>query len=186
MFTLFSLGIFLTLILSIIFTFKGFFSKNWNPLKKSLIGLIACTTLSSITVPKDDNDSSNTIKSEKFSNKKSINSYKMSSKKSSSKSNSVVSSSLKEDSPIEKNSSTSYVVSSDSNYDNEFNNQSDNDNNIDNGTNHTAQAGKVIGNTKTHIYHTEDQHDYKINPDNEIVFSNEQDAINAGYRKALR
>lgn len=104
----------------------------------------------------------------------------MSSKKSSSKSNSVVSSSLKKDSPIEKNSSTSYVVSSDSNYDNEFNNQSDN------GTNHTAQAGKVIGNTKTHIYHTEDQHDYKINPDNEIVFSNEQDAINAGYRKALR
>ena len=59
-------------------------------------------------------------------------------------------------------------------------------NDTDDGMDHTAQTGKVIGDTKTHIYHTEDQHDYKINPKNEVVFDNEQQAINAGYRKALR
>lgn len=62
--------------------------------------------------------------------------------------------------------------------------QSDTD--TDDGMDHTAQTGKVIGDAKTHIYHTEDQHDYKINPKNEVVFDNEQQAIDAGYRKALR
>lgn len=62
-------------------------------------------------------------------------------------------------------------------------NQTDNNTN---GMDHTAQQGKVIGNTKTHIYHTADEHDYKISPKNEIVFNNEQEAINAGYRKALK
>lgn len=65
------------------------------------------------------------------------------------------------------------------------NDGNDNQNNNDN-MDDTAQNGKVIGDTKTHIYHTADQHDYKINPANEIVFSNEQQAINAGYRKAKR
>lgn len=60
------------------------------------------------------------------------------------------------------------------------------DNSTDDGMGHTAQTGKVIGDAKTHIYHTADQHDYKISPKNEVVFNNEQDAINAGYRKALR
>ena len=51
---------------------------------------------------------------------------------------------------------------------------------------HTAQSGKIIGNSKTHIYHTPDQHNYKISLENEVIFNNEQNTINAGYRKALR
>lgn len=61
-----------------------------------------------------------------------------------------------------------------------------NSNQTDDGMDHTAQSGKIIGNSKTHIYHTPDQHNYKISPENEVIFNNEQDAINAGYRKALR
>lgn len=78
------------------------------------------------------------------------------------------------------------------NYNNESTSEPNNptltqsDNSTDDGMGHTAQTGKVIGDAKTHIYHTADQHDYKISPKNEVVFNNEQDAINAGYRKALR
>lgn len=78
------------------------------------------------------------------------------------------------------------------NYNNESTSEPNNatltqsDNNTDDGMGHTAQTGKVIGDAKTHIYHTANQHDYKISPKNEVVFNNEQDAINAGYRKALR
>lgn len=78
------------------------------------------------------------------------------------------------------------------NYNNESTSEPNNatltqsDNSTDDGMGHTAQTGKVIGDAKTHIYHTANQHDYKISPKNEVVFNNEQDAINAGYRKALR
>ena len=95
--------------------------------------------------------------------------------------------------PIDYNkSSDSSTTNSESNNnqdstDNSNQTQATNDNQAENdGMDHTAQVGKVIGDVKTHIYHTADQHNYKIKPKNEVVFSNEQDAINAGYRKALR
>ena len=152
--------------------------------KKSLIGLVACTTLSFITMP-NDSDSPSKPKSEKINSKRAEKSSKLrsSSQKSSSSesSSSAISSALSKQNSSVQDSSIDTTISS-TIADNETdNNQTEND-----GMDHTAQAGKVIGDVKTHIYHTADQHNYKIKPKNEVVFSNEQDAINAGYRKALR
>ena len=38
----------------------------------------------------------------------------------------------------------------------------------------------------SHIYHIPGQHGYNMNSANAVYFNSEQDAINAGYRKALR
>lgn len=50
----------------------------------------------------------------------------------------------------------------------------------------TADSGKIVGNRNTHIYHVPGQAGYKMNSANAIYFDSEQDAINAGYRKAKR
>lgn len=116
------------------------------------------------------------VKSEKVksssSSKKSSNSSKSSSSSELSSLSSMTSSFIDSESL----KSSEYTVSS----------SSEVNNNINTNLDGTAQSGKIIGNTKTHIYHTPDQHNYKISPENEVVFNNEQDAINAGYRKALR
>ena len=48
----------------------------------------------------------------------------------------------------------------------------------------TAQSGQIVGNSRSHIYHVPGQRGYKMNSSNAVYFKTEQDAINAGYRKA--
>ncbi len=49
------------------------------------------------------------------------------------------------------------------------------------------KTGKIKGNKKSKVYHLENQKDYnKVNSENIIYFNTEQEAINAGYRKAKR
>lgn len=69
----------------------------------------------------------------------------------------------------------------------------DSDNDSDSGTGagrggdmNTAETGKIVGNVNSHIYHTPDQAGYRMNSANAVYFDSEQDAINAGYRKAKR
>lgn len=50
----------------------------------------------------------------------------------------------------------------------------------------TAEAGQIVGNARSHIYHVPGQAGYRMNSSNAVYFNSEQDAINAGYRKALR
>ena len=50
----------------------------------------------------------------------------------------------------------------------------------------TAETGKIVGNVNSHIYHTPGQAGYRMNSANAVYFDSEQDAINAGYRKAKR
>lgn len=50
----------------------------------------------------------------------------------------------------------------------------------------TAQTGRIIGNRNSHIYHVPGQAGYRINSANTVYFNNEQEAIDAGYRKAKR
>lgn len=57
-------------------------------------------------------------------------------------------------------------------------------------TNHgdlsTASTGTIVGNSRSHIYHVPGQADYRMNSANAVYFNSEQEAINAGYRKAKR
>ena len=57
-------------------------------------------------------------------------------------------------------------------------------------TNHgdmtTDQQGTIVGNSRTMIYHTPDQHGYRMNSANAVYFKSEADAQAAGYRKALK
>lgn len=48
----------------------------------------------------------------------------------------------------------------------------------------TASAGQIVGNRNSHIYHVPGQRGYNMNSSNAVYFQTEQDAINAGYRKA--
>ncbi|MDK1716594.1 hypothetical protein [Dellaglioa algida] len=50
----------------------------------------------------------------------------------------------------------------------------------------TTGEGTIIGNTNSKIYHVPGQSGYKINSGNAITFQSEQQAIDAGYRKAKR
>jgi hypothetical protein len=50
----------------------------------------------------------------------------------------------------------------------------------------TSDSGKIVGNVNSHIYHVPGQSGYRMNSKNAVYFDNEQDAINAGYRRALR
>ena len=50
----------------------------------------------------------------------------------------------------------------------------------------TAATGQIVGNARSHIYHVTGQSGYHMNSSNAVYFNSEQDAINAGYRKALR
>lgn len=50
----------------------------------------------------------------------------------------------------------------------------------------TSDSGKIVGNVNSHIYHVPGQSGYRMNSKNAVYFNTEQDAINAGYRRALR
>lgn len=50
----------------------------------------------------------------------------------------------------------------------------------------TDQQGTIVGNARTMIYHTPDQHGYRMNSSNAVYFNSEAEAQAAGYRKALR
>jgi len=72
---------------------------------------------------------------------------------------------------------------------NSNNSTSNKNNNISNNSNSNQQASGVIrGNSKSKIYHCPGQANYDDMKDsaNLVVFNSEQDAINAGYRKAKR
>ena len=89
-------------------------------------------------------------------------------------------------------SSDSQEVSEDTN--NENNNSSISssvDNSNDGGDNNhgdmtTDQQGTIIGNSKSMIYHTPNQHGYRMNSANAVYFKTEAESQAAGYRKALR
>lgn len=57
-------------------------------------------------------------------------------------------------------------------------------------TNHgdlnTSSTGTIVGNSRSHIYHVPGQAGYRMNSANAVYFNSEQEAINAGYRKAKR
>ncbi|KRO00061.1 hypothetical protein [Companilactobacillus kimchiensis] len=48
----------------------------------------------------------------------------------------------------------------------------------------TGDTGTVVGNSQSHIYHVPGQRGYNMNSSNAVYFNNEQDAINAGYRRS--
>lgn len=48
----------------------------------------------------------------------------------------------------------------------------------------TGSTGKIVGNSNSHIYHVPGQRGYNMNSSNAVYFNNEQDAINAGYRRS--
>ncbi|WP_297818638.1 DNA-entry nuclease [uncultured Lactobacillus sp.] len=55
-----------------------------------------------------------------------------------------------------------------------------------NGDLNTASTGTIVGNSRSHIYHVPGQAGYRMNSANAVYFNSEQEAINAGYRKAKR
>lgn len=50
----------------------------------------------------------------------------------------------------------------------------------------TADSGQIVGNVNSHIYHVPGQSGYSMSSKNAVYFNTEQDAINAGYRRAKR
>lgn len=50
----------------------------------------------------------------------------------------------------------------------------------------TAATGQIVGNSRSHIYHVPGQAGYNMSSKNAVYFNSEQEAIAAGYRKALR
>jgi len=50
----------------------------------------------------------------------------------------------------------------------------------------TRDSGQIVGNINSHIYHVPGQSGYNMNSANATYFNTEQDAINAGYRRAKR
>ena len=50
----------------------------------------------------------------------------------------------------------------------------------------TADTGKIVGNSNSHIYHVPGQAGYRMNSANAVYFNSEAEAKAAGYRKALR
>lgn len=55
-----------------------------------------------------------------------------------------------------------------------------------NGDMRTDQAGVIVGNARSKIYHTPDQQGYHMNSANVVYFNSEAEAQAAGYRKSLR
>ena len=55
-----------------------------------------------------------------------------------------------------------------------------------NGDMRTDQAGMIVGNARSKIYHTLDQQGYHMNSANAVYFNSEAEAQAAGYRKSLR
>lgn len=85
------------------------------------------------------------------------------------------------------NDSDSYSDNNDSNNSESDVDTNGNGNSVNNqGDMTTASKGLIVGNSKTLIYHTPDQHGYRMNSANAVYFNSESEAQAAGYRKALR
>lgn len=50
----------------------------------------------------------------------------------------------------------------------------------------TSDAGTIVGNANSHIYHVPGQAGYNMNSSNAVYFHSEQEAIAAGYRRSKR
>lgn len=48
----------------------------------------------------------------------------------------------------------------------------------------TDQQGTIVGNSRTMVYHTPDQHGYRMSSANAVYFNTEAEAQAAGYRKS--
>lgn len=57
---------------------------------------------------------------------------------------------------------------------------------VNRGNMNTAQTGRIVGNSRSHIYHVPGQRGYRMNSANAVYFNSEQAAQAAGYRRALR
>lgn len=64
--------------------------------------------------------------------------------------------------------------------------QETNNNSSNQGDLYTASQGTIVGTRNSMIYHVPGQAGYHMNSANAVYFNSEQDAINAGYRKAKR
>ena len=65
-------------------------------------------------------------------------------------------------------------------------NSSDSSDSSNQGDLYTGNQGTIVGNSNSKIYHVPGQAGYHMNSANAVYFNSEQDAINAGYRKAKR
>lgn len=65
-------------------------------------------------------------------------------------------------------------------------NTSSSSNSSNQGDLYTGNQGTIVGNSNSKIYHVPGQAGYHMNSANAVYFNSEQDAINAGYRKAKR
>ncbi|WP_395378669.1 Ltp family lipoprotein [Fructilactobacillus frigidiflavus] len=91
----------------------------------------------------------------------------------------------KSDDESNSNTSSNDTSSNNSNLDKPSeNNQSKN--NFQSGDTDSAQSQKVVGNSKTHIYHLDDQQNYRMSSNNIVYFNSPAEAEAAGYRKSLR
>lgn len=66
------------------------------------------------------------------------------------------------------------------------NQETNNDSSSSQGDLYTANQGTIVGNRNSMIYHVSGQAGYHMHSANAVYFNSEQDAINAGYRKAKR
>ena len=66
------------------------------------------------------------------------------------------------------------------------NSSSSSSNSSNQGDLYTGNQGTIVGNSNSKIYHVPGQAGYHMNSANAVYFNSEQDAINAGYRKAKR
>lgn len=63
-------------------------------------------------------------------------------------------------------------------------NQNQQNTNNDTGIVHGGSSQYIIGNVNSHVYHMPGQRGYTMKSKNAVYFQSEQEAINAGYRKA--
>ena len=86
------------------------------------------------------------------------------------------------------NNQSSNNYSNSNNYSQNNKNNSNKNNNSNNSNSSQQSKGVIRGNSKSKIYHCPGQANYDDMKDSDhlVIFSSEQDAINAGYRKAKR
>ncbi len=87
---------------------------------------------------------------------------------------------------VESESSSEITSSSSSEESSAVNTSSSSTAPSNNGDMRTDQAGMIVGNARSKIYHTPDQQGYHMNSANAVYFNSEAEAQAAGYRKSLR
>lgn len=92
---------------------------------------------------------------------------------------------VENDSSSDDNNESSSDSVTDSNSDSSTSiNNTDTSNVQNNGDMQTDQQGTIVGNSRTMIYHTPDQHGYRMSSANAVYFNTEAEAQAAGYRKS--